>query len=182
MEIHGVPWTLNGTPWSSMDHRWKPHGVPWNSMGFHGPSMELHGVPWIIHGNPMVVHGVPWNSMDFHGLPWNSMELHGLPWNSMDFHGIPWTSMGLFYTGRLKSLSLFIQEPVASMELEAVHFTSNIYILEYKYLNYSYMISETIKYVKVCFRKTKQEHPNVHDVILKSALVYQYLYLNNLMK
>ena len=41
------------------------------------------------------------------------------------------------------------------------------------------MIRETIKYVKVCFRKTKQEHPNVDDIILKSALVYQYLYLNN---
>ena len=41
------------------------------------------------------------------------------------------------------------------------------------------MISETIKYAKVCFRKTKQENPNVDDVILKSALVYQYLYLNN---
>ena len=41
------------------------------------------------------------------------------------------------------------------------------------------MISDTIKYVKVCFRKTKQQHPNVDDVILKSALVYQYLYLNN---
>ena len=40
------------------------------------------------------------------------------------------------------------------------------------------MISDTIKYVKVCFRKTKQDHPNVDDVILKSALVYQYLYLN----
>ena len=33
--------------------------------------------------------------------------------------------------------------------------------------------------MKVCFRVTKQEHPNVYDVILKSALVYQYLYLNH---
>ena len=41
------------------------------------------------------------------------------------------------------------------------------------------MISNIIEYVKVCFRKTKQDHPNVRDVILKSALVYQYLYLNN---
>ena len=41
------------------------------------------------------------------------------------------------------------------------------------------MISETIEYVKVRFIKTKQEHPNVDDVMLKSALVYQYLHLNN---
>ena len=41
------------------------------------------------------------------------------------------------------------------------------------------MISETIKYVKCSFKKTKQQHNNVNDVILKSALVYQYLYLCN---
>ena len=41
------------------------------------------------------------------------------------------------------------------------------------------MISETIKYVKCLFKKTKQQHNNVNDVILKSALVYQYLYLCN---
>ena len=41
------------------------------------------------------------------------------------------------------------------------------------------MISDTIKYVKACLRKAKQDHPKVDDVILKSALVYQYLYLNN---
>ena len=41
------------------------------------------------------------------------------------------------------------------------------------------MISETIKYVKFSFKKTKQQHNNVNDVILKSALVYQYLYLCN---
>ena len=41
------------------------------------------------------------------------------------------------------------------------------------------MISDSIKYVKACLRKAKQEHPNVDDVILKSALVYQYHYLNN---
>ena len=40
------------------------------------------------------------------------------------------------------------------------------------------MISETIKYVKCLFKKTKQQH-NVNDVILQSALVYQYLYLCN---
>ena len=42
-----------------------------------------------------------------------------------------------------------------------------------------YMISETIKYVNCCFNKTKQQHKSVNDVILKSALVYQYLYLNH---
>ena len=41
------------------------------------------------------------------------------------------------------------------------------------------MISETIKFVKCLFKKTKQQHNNVNDVILKSALVYQYLYLCN---
>ena len=41
------------------------------------------------------------------------------------------------------------------------------------------MISETIKYVNYSFKRTKQEHNSVTDVILKSALVYQYLYLNN---
>ena len=41
------------------------------------------------------------------------------------------------------------------------------------------MISETIKYVKCLFKKTKQQHNNVNDVILKSTLVYQYLYLCN---
>ena len=41
------------------------------------------------------------------------------------------------------------------------------------------MIIETIDYVKHHFKTIKQEHNNVNDVILKSALVYQYLYLNN---
>ena len=43
------------------------------------------------------------------------------------------------------------------------------------------MISETIKYVNCCFRITKEQpqYNNVNDVILKSALVYQYLYLNH---
>ena len=65
--------------------------------------------------------------------------------------------------------------------MDTAHFTSNIYILEYKYLNHSYMISETIKYVNCCFRITKEQpqYNNVNDVILKSALVYQYLYLRN---
>ena len=40
-----------------------------------------------------------------------------------------------------------------------------------------YMISDTIKYVYHNFIKTKQQHKSVNDVILKSALVYQYLYL-----
>ena len=41
------------------------------------------------------------------------------------------------------------------------------------------MISETIKYVNCFFEEIKQQHNSVNDVILKSALVYQYLYLNN---
>ena len=42
------------------------------------------------------------------------------------------------------------------------------------------MISETIEYFNHSFERTKQEHNNVNDVILKSALVYQYLYLKNI--
>ena len=41
------------------------------------------------------------------------------------------------------------------------------------------MISETIQYVNCFFEETKQQHKSVNDVILKSALVYQYLYLRN---
>ena len=41
------------------------------------------------------------------------------------------------------------------------------------------MISDTIKYVKCCFKIIKPQHKDVDDVILKSALVYQYLYLNH---
>ena len=41
------------------------------------------------------------------------------------------------------------------------------------------MISETIKYVNCFFEETKQQHNSVNDVILKSTLVYQYLYLRN---
>ena len=41
------------------------------------------------------------------------------------------------------------------------------------------MISETIKYVNCLFEEIKQQHNSVNDVILKSALVYQYLYLRN---
>ena len=41
------------------------------------------------------------------------------------------------------------------------------------------MISETIEYVNCLFEETKQKHNSVNDVILKSALVYQYLYLRN---
>ena len=42
-----------------------------------------------------------------------------------------------------------------------------------------YMISDTIKYVNCCFKEIKKQHKSVNDVILKSALVYQYLYLNH---
>ena len=41
------------------------------------------------------------------------------------------------------------------------------------------MINETIKYANHSFERTKQEHNSVNDVILKSALVYQYLHLRN---
>ena len=41
------------------------------------------------------------------------------------------------------------------------------------------MISETIKYVNCFFEEIKQQHNSVNDAILKSALVYQYLYLRN---
>ena len=41
------------------------------------------------------------------------------------------------------------------------------------------MINETIKYVNPSFERTKQEHNSVNDVILKSALVYQYLHITN---
>ena len=41
------------------------------------------------------------------------------------------------------------------------------------------MISETIEYVNCFFEETKQKHNSVNDVILKSALVYQYLHLRN---
>ena len=63
------------------------------------------------------------------------------------------------------------------MELDTVHFISNIWVLEL--CDVLYMISETIKYVKHCFKKNNQKHNSVNDVILKSALVYQYLYLRN---
>ena len=42
------------------------------------------------------------------------------------------------------------------------------------------MISETIGYVNRFFEETKRKHNSVNDVILKSALVYQYLHLCNL--
>lgn len=41
------------------------------------------------------------------------------------------------------------------------------------------MISEIIDYVNYFFKETKQQHPHVDDVILKSALVYQYLHIKN---
>ena len=41
------------------------------------------------------------------------------------------------------------------------------------------MISETIKYVNCCFEIFKPQQKDVDDVILKSVLVYQYLYLNH---
>ena len=42
-----------------------------------------------------------------------------------------------------------------------------------------YVIKEVIEYVNSTFEETKQQHNSVNDVILKSALVYQYLYLRN---
>ena len=42
-----------------------------------------------------------------------------------------------------------------------------------------YIISETIEYVNCFFEETKQKYKSANDVILKSALVYQYLYLGN---
>ena len=44
------------------------------------------------------------------------------------------------------------------------------------------MISETIEYVNCFFEETKMQHIDVNDVILKSALVYQYLHLKNFQK
>ena len=41
------------------------------------------------------------------------------------------------------------------------------------------MISETIEYVNHSFEYAKKEHNSVNDVILKSALVYQYLHITN---
>ena len=41
------------------------------------------------------------------------------------------------------------------------------------------MIEEVIKYVKDHFKEVKEQHNNLNDVILKSALVYQYRYLNH---
>ena len=41
------------------------------------------------------------------------------------------------------------------------------------------MISDIIDYVDCFFKETKQQHPDVDDVILKSALVYQYLHIKN---
>ena len=63
------------------------------------------------------------------------------------------------------------------MDPDTLHSTSDIYMLNYT--TYIYMISETIEYVNRLIEETKQQHNNVNDVILKSALVYQYLYLNH---
>ena len=41
------------------------------------------------------------------------------------------------------------------------------------------MIQEAIEYVNCFFEETKKQHNSVNDVILKSALVYQYLHLKN---
>ena len=38
------------------------------------------------------------------------------------------------------------------------------------------MINEILKYVNYFFDKTKEQHTETNDVILKSSLVYQYLY------
>lgn len=42
-----------------------------------------------------------------------------------------------------------------------------------------YMINEVIEYVNFFFQETKQQYNNLNDVIIKSALEYQYLYLKN---
>ena len=39
-----------------------------------------------------------------------------------------------------------------------------------------YMIREVLKYVDFFFDETKRKHYQINDTILKSALVYQYLY------
>ena len=41
------------------------------------------------------------------------------------------------------------------------------------------MIKEIIKYVNYFFNKAKQQYNHINDVVLKSALVYQYLYHKN---
>ena len=41
------------------------------------------------------------------------------------------------------------------------------------------MIQEVIEYVNCLFEITKPKYEKVNDVLLKSALVYQYLYLRN---
>ena len=41
------------------------------------------------------------------------------------------------------------------------------------------MISETMEYVNHSFEYAKKEHNGVNDVILKLALVYQYLHITN---
>lgn len=41
------------------------------------------------------------------------------------------------------------------------------------------MIKEIIKYANNFFNKTKQRYNHINDVILKSVLVYQYLYHKN---
>ena len=61
--------------------------------------------------------------------------------------------------------------------MDIVHFILNIYIPELYIV--LYMIEEVIKYVNYYFKFTKIEHNSVNDVILKSALVYQYLHLKN---
>ena len=38
------------------------------------------------------------------------------------------------------------------------------------------MIKETIKYIETFFNETKEKYPNLNDKILKSCLVYQFLY------
>ena len=38
------------------------------------------------------------------------------------------------------------------------------------------MMKDIIKYVKYLFKHTKKQYPYINDSILKSAMVYQYLY------
>lgn len=41
------------------------------------------------------------------------------------------------------------------------------------------MIREILKYIDYFLIKTKKQHPEINDVIIKSSLVYQYLYLKH---
>ena len=38
------------------------------------------------------------------------------------------------------------------------------------------MIKDILEYVNYFMNETQQQHPNTNEVILKSALIYQFLY------